>query len=147
MEPTIAQKIADPRYPYHTEGVVAENEQHAIRLYPPKTIKLDVPDPIVGAKGWAVDTFGIVIAEDGPGVLRAIACPHAGSANMHFYDCDPIKWPSGRRMMFPMSPVVIGQYMLDMGFIYGLVVEIGGRMLPMMTFTWMKAGRNGRNSK
>lgn len=134
---SLEQKIANPGLPFHTPDITVESEQHAFRRYPASTVVLSVPEPIIGAKGHLFDVVGNFVLEEGPGVLRAIACTHTGSCYLTI--CDGL---NGRRM-FKMHPVVLGQYMLDMGFLNGLAVEIGGGMAGIVTITWMTYKRNG----
>lgn len=54
-----------------------------------RPIYLDLPLPPLGGKCWVMREKGLFVLEQGPGVLRTIACTHAGSGNLEALDGIP----------------------------------------------------------
>ena len=111
------------------------NAHHAARLIPNQLTRIELPEPIVGGKGWCVEGIGNFLLEEGPGVLRAIACTHTGSSYLTIYDGLTL---AEARPLFRMQPTVLGHWMVDLGFNEGLILEVGGKMTPFSTIVWLK---------
>lgn len=108
---------------------------HAERLLGPSLTRVEIPEPIIGGKGWCIEGVGNFLLEEGPGVLRAIGITHTGSSYITIYDGLTI---SGARPLFRANPTVLGHWMLDLGFNEGLCIEVGGKMMPFATIVWIK---------
>ncbi len=117
---------------------------------------IDVPMPSMGGKCWLLNQRGIFVLERGPGVMRTIACTHAGSGNLQFIDgvpdergffpdddmdpSDPKYYARNGRPFYQANPVVMGSWMLDAGFSYGLTVKVAGgheSAAPTASIVWM----------
>jgi hypothetical protein len=99
----------------------------------------EIPEPIIGGKGIATGDgdfgkFGNFLLQRGPGVLRCIACTHTGSGHLRLFD--GVEWPE-KRLLFPLSPTVLGHWMLDVGFNHGLILEHWGKMVCFATIVWV----------
>jgi len=115
----------------------------------PAFINIDLPVPSIGGKCWLLNAKGIFVLERGPGTLRTIACTHAGSGALlaidgipnedGFFDgADPDRRPDqmpvdiesaafNGRAFYYANPTVMGSWMLDAGFEFGLTVcALGG---------------------
>jgi hypothetical protein len=51
-----------------------------------KPLLVQVREPEIGAKGFLIDSLGLFVLESGPGLLRGMACTHAGSGVLLAYD-------------------------------------------------------------
>lgn len=124
---------------------------------------IDLPTPPIGGICWLLREKGIFVLQRGPGVLRTIACTHAGSGALEAIDGvpdergffgdqdmpDPTEylrsggpqggpWTGGYenackayaqrrgRPLYSASPVVMGSWMLDAGFLHGLTIRAAG---------------------
>lgn len=117
---------------------------------------LELPLPPLGGKCWVLRGKGIFVLERGPGVLRTIACTHAGSGALEICDGVPDdrgffpdehmpeprpdqfesvesyvvarkQYDSRRgRPLYNPNPIVMGSWMLDGGFLHGLTVRAIG---------------------
>lgn len=101
-------------------------------------IELNIPTPPVGGKCICLDHMGSFMLARGAGILRSIAVTNAGSAYMTLYDGLS---PVDGRPLFVFAPVVLGCWMLDIGFEKGLVVELEGGFVPMSTIVWVEKGK------
>lgn len=122
-------------------------------------IEIPLRQPIMGGKAWVIEESGLFVLERGGGVLRTVACTHAGSGSCEAADgvpdengffqiysphkppaeCEPGKPGWGRRL-FRGSPVVMGSWMLDAGFSDGLTFRYGGGtdgVAMIATIVWM----------
>lgn len=115
---------------------------------------VDLPHPRIGGKIWVLDAKGIFFLQKGSGVLRTIACTHAGSGAILAYDGIPddsgfFRFLEGSdehtrngREIFRANPAVMGSWMLDGGFYHGLtIIHKGGHMSSAATasIVWMPA--------
>lgn len=50
---------------------------------------VEIPSPQMGGKVWLLEDKGLFVLERGPGVLRTIACTHAGSGSLMAIDGVP----------------------------------------------------------
>ena len=102
--------------------------------------RIQCPEPTIGGKSYVTDHFGKLLLEEGPGVLRVVCCPHAGSGYVNFWD-SVVGHHMTDKAIFRMHPVILGAWMLDAGFNNGLLVELAGSRLsspPCMTIVWLK---------
>jgi hypothetical protein len=60
----------------------------AVRVVGPVT-HIDLPTPPMGGKCWVLKSKGLFVLERGPGVLRTIACTHAGAGALEAIDGIP----------------------------------------------------------
>lgn len=106
----------------------------------PRIITLDTPS--LGGKCWLLEDKGIFVLEKCAGVLRTIACTHAGSGSLAVYDgipnengffpdhempdTDPNYHMRNGRPIYRATPVVMGSWMLDAGFFHGLTLLAKG---------------------
>ncbi len=82
--------------------------------------------PPLGAKCHLIDRKGVFVFERGGGTLRTIACTHAGSGTFVALDVlvdDNGKFIGPSRVLYKANPVVMGSWMLDAGFVNGLVLQ------------------------
>lgn len=111
--------------------------QHGKTLpfYKPEIVK-----PPFGSKGFLIDKKGVFQLEDGPCVLRGLACTHSGSGIFEIFDGknmlesgffpaienqDP-RAPNGRRLFKSVSSQ-LGMWTLNIGLHHGLtVLAFGG---------------------
>lgn len=54
-----------------------------------RPVFIDLPLPPIGGKCWVMREKGIFVLEKGAGVLRTIACTHAGAGNLEALDGIP----------------------------------------------------------
>lgn len=126
---------------------------------PPQVIEIDLPQPKLGGKCFVLNGAGIYVLARGPGILRTIACTHAGSGSLqvhdgvpdahgHFHDEDGefIRESEDRpgayngRHLYRATPTVMGSWMLDGGFMFGLTVHIdagGHGVSPVASIVWL----------
>jgi hypothetical protein len=132
---------------------------------------ITLPFPRIGGKVWVLDAKGIFVLERSAGVLRTIACTHAGSGAVLAYDGIPddrgFFSPRGGsdgggsgsgngsadedtkngREIYRANPAVMGSWMLDGGFYHGLtIVHNGGHSSApaVASIVWLPA--NGKAS-
>jgi hypothetical protein len=100
---------------------------------------VDLPVPPLGAPCFLLERKGVFVLRVGPGVLRTIACTHAGAGTLEAIDgvpdergffpdedmpeADPAYWSRRGRPLYRANPVVMGSWMLDGGFIHGLTIR------------------------
>lgn len=119
--------------------------------------RIHLPAPRIGAKAWLLNRKGIFVLEEGPGVLRTIACTHIGSGSMIVrnglpndmgeFPLPPVMDPGveteyGGRPLFRANPVVMGSWMLDAGFVDGLTIQADGgtdNNCAIATIVWLPA--------
>lgn len=117
-----------------------------------KPIRIHLPMPPIGSKCYLLESPGLYVLEEGPGVLRTMPITHAGSGSLVIYDGFPDKdgnFP-GRaseddaafngREIFRQVPVVMGSWMMDGGFIHGLTafLDCGAHSIrPVASIVWM----------
>lgn len=119
--------------------------------------KITLPTPKIGGKAWLLNRKGVYVLEEGPGVLRTIACTHIGSGSMVV--CNGLPDARGQfppkpqfalgeereyvgRPLFRANPVVMGSWMMDAGFIDGLTIQADGGMdnnCAIATIVWLPA--------
>ena len=117
--------------------------------------KPEVQKPPFGSKGFLVDTKGAFLLEEGPAVLKGLACTHSGSGLFEIYDAcvlegsgyfpplpkqDP-RSPNGRRIFKSISSQ-LGMWTLNIGLHHGLLVLAygGTEGIPTVaTLIWDKA--------
>ena len=122
-----------------------------------RVTRINLPAPRIGAKAWLLNRKGIFVLEEGPGVLRTIACTHIGSGSMIIRNGLPNEngefppapvWDDGiereyqGRPLFRPNPVVMGSWMLDGGFPDGLTIQAEGGMdnnCAIATIVWLPA--------
>lgn len=96
----------------------------------------------MGGKCWLLESKGLFVLEKCPGVLRTIACTHAGAGSLAAYDGIPNDdgfFPDEEmepdhpdyhrrngRVIYRATPVVMGSWMLDGGFLHGLTIKAWG---------------------
>jgi hypothetical protein len=56
---------------------------------PSAVTHIDLPTPPMGGKCWVLKSKGLFVLERGPGVLRTIACTHAGAGALEAIDGVP----------------------------------------------------------
>lgn len=127
---------------------------------------IELPTPPLGGKCWVLKEKGVFVLERVPGVLRTIACTHAGSGTLEaidgvpddggFFADESMAEPGagadvgsmrayGRRRGRPLysaNPVVMGSWMLDAGFLHGLtIIARGGHVsaFAIASIVWMPA--------
>jgi len=124
----------------------------------PKRILIETPP--FGGKAWLLDSKGLFVLEEGPGMLVTIACTHAGSGSFEVYDGIPDEkgyFPeidedateleravAPGRIFFRMHPVVMGSWMLNAGFRHGLTMRaVGGHetVAGIATIVWQPMKR------
>jgi hypothetical protein len=128
-----------------------------------KLVEVNLPMPPMGGKCWLLEEKGIFVLQRGPGTLRTIACTHAGSGSLVAIDgvpdengffegrevnareslmpTDPTRGAYNGRPFYRANPVVMGSWMLDGGFEYGLtLLAIGGAesALCIATIVWVE---------
>jgi len=54
-----------------------------------RVVRIQLSTPPIGGKCFLLDSKGIFVLETGPGVLRTIACTHAGAGNIEAIDGVP----------------------------------------------------------
>lgn len=117
--------------------------------------KPQVQKPPFGSKGFLVDLKGAFLLEEGPCVLRGLACTHSGSGVFEIYDAsvltgsgyfpplpgqDP-RAPNGRRIFKSISSQ-LGMWTLNIGLHHGLMVlAYGGTegISTVATLIWESA--------
>lgn len=122
-----------------------------------KVVRVLLPAPRIGGKAWLLNRKGIFVLEEGPGVLRTIACTHIGSGSMivsNGLPNDNGEFPLRQsftpgseeeyngRPLFRANPVVMGSWMMDAGFSYGLTIQAEGGMdnnCAIATIVWLPA--------
>ena len=123
--------------------------------------RVRLPVPSVGGKAWLLNRKGVFVLEEGPGVLRTVACTHIGSGSMiirnglpsadgefppvpDFDEGEEGEYPG--RPLFRANPVVMGSWMMDAGFIEGLTIQAEGGMdnnCAIATIVWLPARQRG----
>lgn len=121
-----------------------------------KIIHIELPAPPMGGKCWLLERKGTFVLERGAGVLRTIACTHAGAGSLEvldgipnddgFFSDEEMREPKREpdepeeeyvarmlkfgtragRPFYRASPVVMGSWMLDAGFNHGLTLRVSG---------------------
>lgn len=117
----------------------------------------DLAMPSLGGKIWLIDKKGQFVFERGSGTLRTIACTHAGSGTLAAYDgvpdeaglfpdeLNPYGPNANGRIIYKAHPAVMGSWMLDGGFRFGLTVRSLGGQPGTPTFAslvWLPFKRN-----
>ncbi len=90
---------------------------------------IDLPAPPMGGKCYLLADKGMFVLQRGGGVLRTIACTHAGSGSIIAYDGLPDErgfMDETARQMYRANPAVMGSWMLDAGFVHGLTILASG---------------------
>jgi hypothetical protein len=143
---------------------------------------IDLPTPPIGGICWLLREKGLFVLERGPGVLRTIACTHAGSGALEAIDgvpdergffsdqdmADPNDMMANLaesaaepdsdalhmkrlarskayaqrrgRPLYSASPVVMGSWMLDAGFLHGLTIRAAAghdSVCAIASIVWM----------
>lgn len=104
--------------------------------------RIVLPTPPMGGKCWLLDDKGLFVLEAGPGVLRTIACTHAGAGGVEAIDgvpgddgffpgdtlqpSDPGYDDRNGRPFYATTQAVMGSWMLDAGFYHGLTIRAQG---------------------
>lgn len=123
-----------------------------------KLVTIELPKPKMGSKGWLLDRWGNFNLEQGPGVLRGIACTHTGSGTLEVVDGIPNEdgfYPdeeivnkgslhpdyntANGRMVFKSPGSVMGMWTLNVGLYHGLTIHAYGgtdSAPPCITFIW-----------
>ena len=121
-----------------------------------RVVRVELSVPPMGGKCFLLESKGLFILEVGPGVLRTIACTHAGSGSIEAIDGMPndegffpdqnLREPSppefethdlyveamkkyctrNGRSIYRGNPVVMGSWFLDAGFEHGLTIRAEG---------------------
>jgi hypothetical protein len=107
-----------------------------------RPVEIDLPLPPIGGKCWLLENKGLFVLARGPGVLRTIACTHAGSGSLEAIDGVPSEdgyfprpdadetakqaFARNGRILYRATPVIMGSWLLDAGFIHGLTIRAGG---------------------
>lgn len=117
----------------------------------------------MGSKIFLIEAKGIYVFEEGPAVIRSIACTHIGSGSFAIYDgvpdeggffpdehirvADPAYQTANGRRIFLFSPQVMGMWSLDGGCNHGLTCVANGgspRTPVFITVSWIAAGKRPR---
>jgi len=128
------------------------------RVHKPQRIIL--PRPRMGGKIWLLDEQGVFILEEGEGIIRTIACTHAGTGTLQVFDgvpdengffpdedlpeTDPKYEQRNGRPIYRATPTVMGSWMQDGGFYHGLTVfHTGGHENAgcCASIVWMPVGK------
>ncbi len=123
-----------------------------------KVTRINLPTPRIGGKAWLLNRKGLFVLEEGYGVLRTIACTHIGSGSMMVVNGLPNKYgeierfppefPPGEegewngRPLYRANPNIMGSWMMDAGFTYGLTVYAEGgtdNNCCIATIVWLPA--------
>ena len=121
-----------------------------------RVVRVELSTPPMGGKCFLLDAKGIFILETGPGVLRTIACTHAGAGNIEaidgvpndqgFFPDENMREPHrgtyktdemfsdgmkrfctrNGRSIYRANPIVMGSWFLDAGFEHGLTIRAAG---------------------
>ena len=107
-------------------------------------IRVALPEPRIGSKIYLIEEKGVYVFEEGPSVLRSLACTHIGAGSFAIYDGVPDKdgfFPnhempvshpeyqqSNGRRVFVMNPQIMGFWAIDGGCNHGLTCVAGGGM-------------------
>ena len=70
----------------HPHVITPEALAAGQRLHPTAVQYVDLPTPALGGKAWLLQAKGTFVLERGPGVLRTIACTHAGAGTVEAID-------------------------------------------------------------
>lgn len=119
---------------------------------------ISIAKPKMGSKGFLLDNWGVYVLEQGPGVLRGLACTHAGSGTLQIIDgipnddgffpdesilskghLEPLYNQANGRPIFQSPGSVMGMWHLNIGLHHGLTVcAIGGNdtATPVVTLIW-----------
>lgn len=105
-------------------------------------VRVELPLPPLGGKCWLLDDKGLFVLEEGPGLLRTIACTHAGAGGVEAIDGVPNQYgffpgededPTTQawhkrngRPFYRSTATVMGSWMLDAGFHHGLTIRAMG---------------------
>lgn len=89
--------------------------------------------PKQGAYGFVVDSKGIFICAEQPGIFHHVTCPHAGSGTVSVLD-GKVDWKTGQmigeygepRPLMILHPASMGVWHLSCGFNVGLIVKSMG---------------------
>lgn len=129
---------------------------------PYQIVEINLPPPVLGSKCFLLEEKGMFILERGPGLLRTIACTHAGCGSLVAIDgvpnekgffpeipegenildlpTDPTKGAYPGRPFYRANPTVMGSWMLDAGFFHGLtILAAGGNdgIAAIASIVWM----------
>ncbi len=126
----------------------------------PQRILIDSPP--IGGKTFLVRRKGLFVLEEGPGMLQTLNITHAGSGELsvydgvpnkdgffpdeHILDTDPKYHMSNGRLFYHFSPVYMGAWMSNAGFMHGLTIHATGDMAPFVTAVW-QATRSGQKTQ
>jgi hypothetical protein len=121
-----------------------------------RIVRVQLDTPKMGGKCFLLESKGIFVLESCPGVLRTIACTHAGAGNVEaidgvpddhgFFPDDGMLEPHrsafdsdqdfieamakyctrNGRVFYRANPVVMGSWFLDAGFEHGLTIRAAG---------------------
>ncbi len=117
---------------------------------------VNMPTPSMGGKTWVLNKRGIFVLETGPGLIRTIACTHAGAGSLLAHDGCPDEdgfFPESEydedhplyhmrpgRYLYKAHPAVMGSWMIEGGYFHGLtLVATGGHnaTVPVATVVWI----------
>ena len=119
--------------------------------------RISLPLPPLGGKCFVIEKKGTYILDEGPCLLRVIACTHAGAGGLMIYDGvpdqygyfgdiqpnDPKYFVRNGRPLFRAHPVVMGSWALDAGALHGLtIVATGGEVDCIVTIVWIPVKRS-----
>ena len=119
--------------------------------------RITLPDARMGAKVFLLERKGVYVLEEGPGILRSLACTYVGSGSLivrdgvpsanGYFDADKFDpysqeyaMANGRKV-YAASPVCIGFWGLDCALVHGLTVEAAGGIKDgtvLVTVCWLK---------
>ena len=118
--------------------------------------RINLPTPKMGGKCFLLEDKGWFVLQEGAGVLRTIACTHAGSGSLMAFDGvpdengffpdenmspdDPRYWTRNGKPIYRANPVVMGSWMTDSSFEYGLTIRATGGVesaSAVATIVWL----------
>jgi hypothetical protein len=114
-------------------------------------VEIEIPTPPMGGKIWLLESKGLFILQRGPGMLRTIACTHAGAGALEAIDGVPDNdgffpdreltefttvdgdqtrnmkfYARNGRPIYRATSAIMGSFMLDGGFYHGLTIRAQG---------------------
>ncbi len=119
--------------------------------------RVKLPPAKMGSKVFLIEKKGVYVLEDGPAILRSLACTYVGTGSLVVRDgtpsdngyfdvdkCDPYSpeyaLTNGRKV-YAAAPVCIGFWGLDCALVHGLTVEAAGGTKDgsvLVTVCWME---------
>jgi len=118
-----------------------------------RPVRVKLADPPIGGKSFLIRQKGVFVLEEGPGMLQICNITHGGAGEMSIYDGVPGEtghFPDemmaeshekfgqhNGRAFSQFSPVYMGAWMMNAGFVHGLTVIMEGSDVPAFaTLVW-----------